>query len=366
MASRQTDVVMTIPVGDLLFDPDNPRLPNGVDGRDEEAVLEWMLRDASLVELMGSIGEQGYFAGEPVLVTPSGRSGKFLVVEGNRRLGATLLLSHPARAPVRKSSVEEMAEQADNHPDALPAIVFDSRDDILDYLGYRHVTGVKQWTPLAKARYLQQLRRRAERAGEDGTDRQLARLIGSRADYVKKLLGGLDVYDHIVARDFYDLKGVDEESISFSVLTTALSYERIAEWVGARDTGRRAEPRLDDENLKLFVDWTFRERPNGRTLVGESRNLKKLAAVVGSPRGVRALKEGRTLDEAEMFTDEPLNSFRTVVEEADGKVRLAREITSRVQNFEEFDVQRLVELARTTRDLHRVVRDRRYDEEDEP
>jgi hypothetical protein len=363
--STPTTDVVTIPLGELSFDPDNPRLPAGVDGSDEDAVLEWMLRDASLIELMGSIGEQGYFAGEPVIVTPSSDAGRFLVVEGNRRLAATLLLSHPQRAPVRKASVEQTAEEADFHPDELPAIVFQHRDNVLDYLGYRHVTGVKQWTPLAKARYLQQLRRRAERAGADGSDRQLARLIGSRADYVRKLLVGLEVYDHITERDFYDLKGVDEESISFAVLTTALSYERIAEWVGLRPRRRDADPRLDDENLRLFVDWAFRERPNGHTVLGESRNLRKLAAVVAHPRAVTALVDGRTLDEAEMLTDEPLRSFRAVIEQADGKVRLARDMTPRLPSVEDNDVERTQELARLARELHRVVRDIRDDQGDD-
>ncbi|HSH62411.1 MAG TPA: ParB N-terminal domain-containing protein [Acidimicrobiales bacterium] len=358
--------VQMLPLAALEFDPENPRLPRGVDTSDFSEVLEWMLRDASLVELMGSIGGQGYFAGEPVLVCPARTGGKLLVVEGNRRLAATLLLNNPSLAPVRKHSVEEAAAQADQRPQELPAIVFPLREEILNYLGYRHVTGVKQWTPLAKARYLAQLRERAKRSGQDGTDRQLALLIGSRSDYVRKLLTGLEVYDHIVNRDFYDLKGVDEESISFAVLTTALSYERIAEWVGVRAKGERSQVKLDDKNLKRLVDWTFRELPNRKTVVGESRNLKKLAAVVASPRAVKALLEGRTLDEAALFTDEPLNAFRAVVEEAVGNVGLARDMTPRLTRVEDYDVDRLKELVRMVRELHRVVEDRLGEEDDEP
>ena len=54
-----------LPVEELHFDPDNPRLPASVDGSDEQAVLDWMLQDAGLVELMGSIAVNGYFTAEP-------------------------------------------------------------------------------------------------------------------------------------------------------------------------------------------------------------------------------------------------------------------------------------------------------------
>src|SRR5258707_273166 len=99
-----------------------------------------MLVDESLVELIGSIGEQGYFPGEPVLVGPVGadRPGPpSLVVEGNRRLAAVKLLANPGLAPVRQQTVERLASEAHSRPLVLPALVFDSRDEILDYLGYR-------------------------------------------------------------------------------------------------------------------------------------------------------------------------------------------------------------------------------------
>src|SRR5256886_5857908 len=49
----------------------------------------WMLDNANIIELMNSIGEQGFFVGEPLVVIPSKTiTGKYEVVEGNRRLTA--------------------------------------------------------------------------------------------------------------------------------------------------------------------------------------------------------------------------------------------------------------------------------------
>lgn len=44
-----------------------------------------------------------------------------------------------------------------NAPSVAPCIIYDNEADIIDYLGYRHITGVKDWGALEKARYLDRL-----------------------------------------------------------------------------------------------------------------------------------------------------------------------------------------------------------------
>src|SRR4051812_31128404 len=91
----------------LFFDPQNPRFPPGLDGTDLQAVLAYMLSDASLLDLTASIAEQGFFPGEPLLVAPTvdlpnnggppapSDNDRFYVIEGNRRLASIWLLAHP-------------------------------------------------------------------------------------------------------------------------------------------------------------------------------------------------------------------------------------------------------------------------------
>src|SRR5437588_164823 len=94
----------------LHFDPRNPRFPTrkSLDVSAERQVLEWMLDDATIIELMKSIGESGYFEVEPLLVIAKPKEqGHFLVIEGNRRLAALILLNYPQRAPIKKQAVLE-------------------------------------------------------------------------------------------------------------------------------------------------------------------------------------------------------------------------------------------------------------------
>lgn len=360
--------IRDVALSDLRFDPDNPRLPQTIDRNSDVAVLEWMLEDATLLELMRSIGAQGYFPGEPILVTSQapGEPGgpPYLVVEGNRRFAAALLLGEPERAPTRRSSVRQAAQEAAYHPRALPALVFGARDDVLDYLGFRHVTGIKPWDPLAKARYVNQLLERAS-TGEAIPDlREIARKIGSRADYVEKLLSGLWVYGRTVDSGFFGLRGVTEETIDFSVLTTALSYAAIRDWLRLADTPSART--VEDGNLKDLIDWLFRELPSGKTVVGESRNLRTVAEIVEYPKAVDALRKGEPLQSAAQLTGEPVKVFRESLRGARDGMERARDQVHRVELPTDQDLGILGEISTITRDLTAVVRSRIEDSDASP
>ena len=91
-----------LPVAQLDFDPQNPRFPAEVAGGPVEQLIERFVRDERLQEIIASIADHGYFAGEPLLVVPHGD--RYHVIEGNRRLAALKLLTGELKAD-RKSVV---------------------------------------------------------------------------------------------------------------------------------------------------------------------------------------------------------------------------------------------------------------------
>src|SRR5258708_9932630 len=165
---------------------------------------------------MGSIGEKGFFSGEALLgINDYKHAGKFIIVEGNRRLTAVKLLHNPNLAKRKIGSIKLVSDEAKIKPDKLPVLLFDQKKEILDYLGFKHITGVKQWSALAKAKHLRELQTQYKDTDIPAADqyKQLAKAIGSRSDYVRELLIGLDVYDKIYENAFFDIDKLNEESL---------------------------------------------------------------------------------------------------------------------------------------------------------
>lgn len=358
-----------VPVDTLGFDPLNPRIPRWVDGHADGAVVAWMLEDASLLELMASIGRQGYFQGEPLLVIDSDggedtSNRPMTVVEGNRRLAALRLLRDPEVAPSkRRRSVAKVAGEALQAPDEVPVIRFTSRESIIDYLGFRHVTGIKEWDTLAKARYVTTLAKSSGRVSADeSTRKDIAKKIGSRPDYVGRLLTAHALYMHTLNKNFFDLDLEESLSTDFSLLTTALSYESIAQFIGLSGYADVRLAKLDDANLRRLLDWLYTPLPHGRSVVGESRNLRELAEVVKQATAVAALDQRRDLSDAALLTEAPLQLFQKTVGAARDRLQLAQSQFHRVASVSTSDEDLVSEVAQLSRDLRRLVLDRLEDQ----
>lgn len=340
-----TQTIELVDLARLRFDPQNPRLPREVDRSSETDVLDWMLRFGRLPELMASIAEQGFFAAEPLLVVPAPHD-SFWVVEGNRRLAAAKLLQNPGLAKSRQSVVREIVKTAKHRPPALPALVYEERSEIIEYLGFRHITGVHQWDSLSKARYLEQMQVELVSQGVPSEElhRRLAKLIGSRADYVLRLLTGLQVYEKIANETLIDSDvQVEEDDIAFSVLTTALNYSNISEFLGMGE--EKSVDTIDPGKLKELTRWVFEKGPENRTRLGESRNLSLLSDVLSSPVALREFRDGKPLKDAFLYVEGSSSvlrkallsarsdlgaahsAFPTSIDLGDGDLRLAKEVS---------------------------------------
>lgn len=305
-----------ISVDDLLLDPDNPRLPEDLQGGKQLEILRHIARHEAVEDLMAAIGRNGYFEGEPLVVYRNANDpkSKWRVIEGNRRLASVKLLRNPALYSDRPS-LKEIANEspARNKPESLPVVKVEKREDSLPYLGSRHIVGVKAWEPLPKARYMLQLFNTTpkSRSAHDRY-RDVARRIGSgnRTDYVRKNLNALAVYNLIVTKDFFGDKNASELDFKFGVLYTALERSSIAGYAGVvkydakvdnvlRENHPILKPsELKPDHVKDLYNWCFRKDERGQTILGESRNIPKLASVLRSAEATSVLKNTKSLDVA--------------------------------------------------------------------
>lgn len=360
MAEEDQRQLRYLGLDELVFDPENPRLPTHQQGATAEVALSWLLDRANLLDLMRSIAQSGYFAGEPILVVPEG-DGKFKVVEGNRRFGACLLLSNPDQAPTKLRAVAQIAQEATYKPDRIPALVFDNELEVLDMLGYRHITGIQEWGPLAKAKYLRRLWDNLddETTYYDGLKR-IAASIGSRSDYVARLLTALALYDVIAEKEFFEVPELNEATISFSILVVAMNRPALADFIGL-ESGQDFELEgLNVEELHYLTRWFFEKLPNGSPLLLESRRMSDLVEVLDNEEATQALKSGQvTLQQALRIARTRDISIRAVLDEARPPVARAQQLSeSASMTVAESDLQAALDLLTTVEKIVHTLRQR--------
>lgn len=355
--------IQMISLSSLEFDPENPRLPQNIKGDNEIDVITYLIDEANIPELMMSIGEQGYFDGEPLLVVP--RNDHYIVVEGNRRLSALKLLNSDTSAPRSAKKIEEIKKTSKHKPINIPCQVFEDRDQILSYLGYRHITGVKEWDALAKARYLDQLFRKFQ-AEEPELDNQklfqkLAKVIASKSDYVAKLLTSLNMLQYADDNKILQRLRKKQDDLSFSLLPTALGYPNIRKYIGI-ETNDLELSKVKTQELDYFFEWTFGLEGNKGKL-GESRNFDKLSRIVDNDLARTKFIEGASLDDADLFTEGPIGTFRKLLGKAKNDLEIAQGVLSLVSELDSQDLDLTLQIKNLATQLHSAIKGRTEEQE---
>ena len=144
----------------FYLDAKNPRLGRFQSNRNlsQEEVLD-LMRNWVLDELAGSYLENGFWQHEALLVVKEELCEKerLVVVEGNRRLAALIYLCRAVNgSPVSKKwgLLIENREVPGELFDRVPYIQVETREAIETFRGFRHTTGIKNWYPLEKTRYI--------------------------------------------------------------------------------------------------------------------------------------------------------------------------------------------------------------------
>ena len=297
----------------LLLDPQNPRLPESKQGISQSELAEELDLGFEAFTIAESIASHGFFKSEPLIVIPAdGEEGKWIVVEGNRRLTALLAL---AREDIRVNFPDsdkwnELATKAGiTNNSEVPIVVVKSRAEVVPIIGFRHISGILAWTPYAQARYIAKL------VEDDGlTISEVSRLIG-----IEKTRAGNLYRDQAIAKQATSF-GIDTGPVesSFSLLTVAMNNVKLREHIGATlgsrlEPGQSAIPVEKESQLRELLTWIYGDGETAPKIT-DSREMTKLGKVVGSEIGLAALRGGATLELAIQTMDEDLpNAGRRLV-----------------------------------------------------
>ncbi|EOD6327681.1 hypothetical protein ACRBF7_001444 [Providencia stuartii] len=301
--------VQYIRLNELFLDVENPRFgEDASSGSTQVDVLNNIVKNYGVNDVISSLAVNGYFSAEPMVVKKNGKN-NYIVMEGNRRLAACLILKNDDRArdqiSLHKQYIDKYISHNSPDLDKIPVIVFDDDDGIdkkslISYLGVRHIVSTKDWDSYAKAAWIA----RTIKDGNMSVD-DISTMIGDRNSTIKRLLSGYNFIKQLESAGKYNKddsvkKGRGSNtSYPFSWVYTALGYKSIQDFVGLSEDATNENP-IDTkkiDNAKLLMTAMFGNKTKGQnSQVKDSRNLGVLAEVVASSEKVALLKLGQDVE----------------------------------------------------------------------
>ncbi len=305
---KQKQELEYLSIEKLKLDLDNPRLPDKYRKSDENKVIDYMIFHGAINELMQSIAVNGFFAGEPLVVIPDGDN--FIVVEGNRRLTALKLLNNPSLTDEKKTLYNELKELgADKDLQNIPCVKFGSRKETLQFLGFKHIVGVKDWSPLEKAQYISQLEGDIidKSLSLNDKSKELAQIIGSKSDYIKRLIIGYRIF--LIIKDkykFFNIEELDETTFIFVNLTDSLNRKSLKEFFGVDYSLVDPLSNLNIKNIEHWTKWFFEEDINtGNTFFkGISSQITMLSKIIQNEDALKCLIEDKDVQKAKLLAED--------------------------------------------------------------
>lgn len=359
---------LNIPIERLHLDPANPRLPEEIQGSDEDDLLEHLFTHFDLEEIAAPMAQSGYFDEEPLVAVPVGlptglgpapgssnvspkyssflEKAEFTVVEGNRRLAtARLLREQSTRRKLRVRGWPAISDLVRDDLDILPVIVYPTRKEVLPYLGVRHITGNKKWDSYAKARYIVAM------LDEGHSVDDIVREVGDRSQGVLRNAISYKILQQAKEDLDWDIERAKQD---FSYMLLAIGQRNVKIFFGWTKIGHKAnetkvlslkEVKLDTPipdshlaNLRDFLSWIYGEGSKLLPVIKESRDITNyLTRVVTNPKAVEYLRRTRDLQEAYDLTDGEESMVRNLLGTANTKLEKALGVVHRHKTAEVID-----------------------------
>jgi hypothetical protein len=287
----------TVEVKKLLFDPRNPRLP---EKESQPQIFRFLVEDIGVEDLLDSMAISGLIEGDPMIARPAEEEGEFYVVEGNRRLAALKLLNGesvgdgkpepvaPHASPEITATLKKVRVQTGWDQDKLDA-----------YLGYKHVTAAREWTPEAKAKFV------LSRCGDDFSDSNLsdfAHRVGTKLPTLRRWLVAYLALRQAEAEGRFDPEKAYQKRY-FGTFYTLLGSQQVQDFLGLKPGAvtKAPVPRGHIDQLTELIGWVIGTKEIPPVL--NSRSQQKFDFVLASPSALQYFRAKRSLEGALLYTE---------------------------------------------------------------
>lgn len=325
------DKIVDLPVDQLLLDFENPRFVGRIDVNTQDDLVRIMWTEMAVIEVAWSIAENGFFRSEPLFViieNPNERDPKkrkYTVVEGNRRLTAVLLLcDQKLREKIRATNLPEIDTEKRAELAELPVIIYESRKDLWEMLGFRHISGIKGWDSFSKAKYVAQVH---ETYGVSLVE--IAEKIGDQHATVKRMYRGYKILEQAEAQGVFEREDRARNRFFFSHLYTAVDQKGYQDFLGIdSESSLKPNPVPESKLVELgeLMTWIYGKKSAGIEPVVRTQNpdLNTLREVISKPDSLSVLRRTRRLEVAYNVAIGDKQRFRDALYNAKAELQNAK------------------------------------------
>ena len=202
--------------------------------------------------LVTSISALGFLRNDRLIVAPYD-GGRFVVLEGNRRLSAVkhILATSADRSRTTLATLK-----------TLPCYVLDGqpisgdesrlkeyRDAALQYIGIRHLTGIQQWEPASRYEFLARLIDEQKMTPQDVANHFGQPLSAVMRDYRAHLL-------YRKFRDHEEQRKLQKHRLTYNTFAETTRSPDIRQWLGWSD---EAQTFINEDRIKVFFDYVIKQ-----------------------------------------------------------------------------------------------------------
>lgn len=332
-----------VPVEQLLLDPENPRLASVTldlkQSQDELIKILWKEMDVKEIAL--SIAANGFFEEELLFVIPvdpnvkSGPNAIFTVVEGNRRFTAVkVLLEEKLRRELNVTDLPIISEKMRKNISELPVSIYDTKKELWEYFGLRHINGAKPWDAFSKAKYVADVFEIYKIPIE-----KIAKKIGDENSLIKKLYRGYTILRQAENNGFNKDDRI-RNRFYFSHLYTAtdqIEFQKFLSVEPEKSLKKDPVPIKKIPELKELMLWLYGNKSSNVPPLVQSQNpdLRKLREAISKPASLAALRANLSLDRAFEISLGDSRRFREYITRAKDELQQAKATVTTGYNGEE-------------------------------
>jgi hypothetical protein len=298
---RSLPPIEFVDVERLALDDQNPRLPEALQGASEQELLQYLFETGVLSELAVSMTANGYFVNEPLVALKELSHGKHVVIEGNRRLATVKVMLGDADASGEGLRFDDDLQPTSERQEelrALPVYLVDSRDDVRGFLGFRHIGGLKEWGPEAKARYIVQQVDRVIQEGAEDPYKVISREVGVAIQTVRNSYLALRLLRY--GREEFGIPTDHLQTDRFGVWVRTMSSKDVLGYVGLQLPRKVSDiessfAAVSESRLREVLSDLTPSEGEKKALLADSRDVTKYGQVLASEKARSILRRTRSL-----------------------------------------------------------------------